>query len=346
MTLNREMLILARESRELTQRELAERIGIRQSKVSKFEAGFLIPTDDELRRLSSVLDYPLQFFEWGDRVYGFASHEMFHRIRQVPAKTLAMIHAQMNVRRMQVERLLRSVEIDGEGFRHIDPDEFDGNIQEIARAVRASWHLPPGPVRNLTQSIESAGAIVIPHDFKTRLIDAVSQWIPGLPPMMLVNTTFPMDRLRYTIAHEVGHLIMHRTIGPDAENEANTFAAELLLPSDNVKPDLFNLSLPVMASLKEYWGVSMAAILKRAGDLGCITPRHARTLWMEMSKLGYRRHEPGTVPTERPALIYELLRVHQDSLDYSLEDLAEILAENHLHTLLGGEDKPGLTVVA
>jgi len=346
VTLNREMLVLARESRLLTQTDLALMIGVPQTKVSKFEAGKMEPTEGELRQLCDALDYPPQFFEWPDRVYGFATQEMFHRIRQVPAKTLAMIHAQMNIRRMQLERLLRSVEIEGDGFRHIDPDEFDGDIAQIARAVRASWHLPPGPIRDLTLSIENAGAVVIPHDFKTRQIDAVSQWIPGLVPMMLVNVTFPMDRLRYTMAHEVGHLVMHQTIGQNAEPEANAFAAELLMPSEYVKPDLYNLTLPVMANLKEYWGVSMAAILKRAGDLGCITERHARTLWMEMSRLGYRRNEPGSVYKERPTLFYELLRVHQENLDYSIEDLADVLAENQIRALIGGPDKPPLNVVA
>lgn len=334
---NPDLLVLARESRGLTQIGLAERLGITQSKVSKMEAGLLLPCRQDLVQLAQALDYPPHFFEWPDRVYGFATHEMFHRKRQkLSVRTLAKVHAEMNIRRMQLSRLLKSTEIEGEKFRHVDPVEYDGNIEAVAQAVRASWQLPAGPIRNVTDVIEAAGGVVIQHDFGTRQIDAVSQWIPGLPPIFFVNTDFPTDRLRYTLCHEIGHIVMHSTVGPDAEREADRFAAEFLLPAREIRPALHDVSLPVLASLKRYWRVSMQALLMRARQLETITERQARTLWMQMSKLGYRLKEPIELPPEQPTLFRELLELHRTELNYSFSDLAELLAENHIRALCEG----------
>jgi Zn-dependent peptidase ImmA (M78 family) len=341
---NPDMLILARESRGLTQSALADRTGMTQSKVSKLEAGLLPVSPSDLALLARVLDYPEHFFAWHDPVYGFPAQEMFHRKRQkTTAQTLAAIHAQMNIRRMQVARLLRSAEIDGDGFRHYDPDEYNGDVEEIARLVRASWLLPSGPVKNVTEAIEHAGGIVIPHDFRTRQVDAVSQWVPGLPPIFFVNADFPADRLRWTLCHELGHILMHYTIGPDAEREADRFAAEFLLPSKIIRPQLYGLSLPVLANLKQYWKVSMQALLRHAANLGTITPRQARTLWMKMSQLGYRTHEPNEIPSEVPTLFREILDLHRTQLQYSLDDLGTYLADNHVRSLF---EHSRFTVVA
>lgn len=330
----------------MSQLELAEQLGIWQSKMSKIEAGLLEPSPSEVERLSQILDFPPPFFSWTDPVYGFATHEMFHRKRQrVTARKLSEIHAQLNLGRIRVSRLLQSAELDGDGFSRVDPDQFDGDPAEVARAVRAAWHLPVGPVNNVTDVIETAGGIVIPHDFGSRQFDAVSQWVPKLPPILFVNTNFPSDRMRFTLCHEIGHLILHRVVGPNAEEEADRFAAEFLMPARDIQHQLYDLTLPKLVALKQYWKTSMAALLKRATDLGTVTPRTARNLWMKMGKLGYRTKEPVDVPAEEPKLLRELVEFHTEELKYSLADLKEFLAANHIQSLLDGKPRH-LTVVA
>ena len=92
----------------------------------------------------------------------------------------------MNIRRMQVARLLQGVKMQPDNIPELDPEAFDGKPEEVARAVRAAWNLPRGPVHNLTATIEDAGGIVILTDFGTPLLDAVSRWVPGLPPLFSV----------------------------------------------------------------------------------------------------------------------------------------------------------------
>lgn len=331
---NPEMVVLARESQGLTQSELASLIATTQSKVSKIEAGLLEPTPRDLDAIATALDRPSSFFAWSDAVYGFGSQEMFHRKRQkATVKSLSIVHAEMNIRRMQLARLLRGVDIEANDFHRIDPDECDGDVERIAQMLRASWLVPPGPVKNVVQLIETAGAVIVPHDFRTPHVDAVSQWVPGLPPIIFANTEFPMDRLRYTLCHELGHLLMHRTVGPDAEEEADRFAAEFLMPAEQIRHSLNPLSIPILASLKLYWKVSMAALLRRASDLGTITPRQTRTLWMSMSKLKYRKSEPVEIPAERPTTFHALLAFHREELGYTFPDLRELIGDNHVKKL-------------
>lgn len=344
--LNPQMLVLAREAKSLTQSQLADLIGVTQSKISKLEAGLLQPTSHDLRALAQVLDRPENFFSWPDQVYGFGSHELFHRKRQkAKVKALNTVHAEMNIRRMQLSRLLRAAEVEVEGITPIDPDEYDGDIERIARLIRGSWLVPPGPIQDVVQLVESRGVIVIPHDFGTRHIDAVSQWVPGLPPIIFINAALQPDRLRYTICHELGHLLLHRTIEADAEREADRFASEFLMPATDILHDLYDLTVAKLASLKQYWKVSMAALLKRASDLGTITSRHARTLWMRMGSLGYRKQEPVDLSNETPAVFKSLIQFHREHLDYSPSELRILMGENNVPRL-AGDAGAHLSVVA
>jgi hypothetical protein len=190
--------------------------------------------------------------------------ELFHRKRQdVPAKTLAKIHAVINIKRIHLTRLLRAADLPECRIPKIETDDLDSSftvkrIADIARRTRALWMLPPGPIENLCGAIEDAGGVVIPCDFETLRVDAVSQWVPSLPPLFFVNNVIPQDRLRYSLAHELGHLILHQmthenadpSLTPHAEQQANAFAAELLLPEREIRPDLFDLTLPRLAVLK------------------------------------------------------------------------------------------------
>lgn len=324
------MVTAARESRGITQAELASRLGVTQGKVSKLEHGLLPISQSELNRLSQVLDYPPHFFSQNEPIYGVGTTELFHRKRQnVGSRLLGKIYAQINIRRIQLKNLLKSVDIDI-NIPRLDIDEYNGSAEDIAALVRAKWLLPRGPVQNLTKAIEDAGGIIMPFDFGTRQIDAISRSIPGLPPLFFVSPRAPGDRLRFTLCHELGHTIMHDIPHPSMEEEADRFAAEFLMSAKDIRSTLHDLSLPKLASLKRHWKVSMAALLQRASHLGTVTPRQARRFWMRMAKEGYRTREPVEldVPLEQPGLLQEIIDVHRDELNYTIRELSHLLALN------------------
>jgi Zn-dependent peptidase ImmA (M78 family)/transcriptional regulator with XRE-family HTH domain len=332
---NPNMVTVARESRGLSQSELAKRLSIAQGALSKIEGGLRSPSPELITKLSVELDYPPEFFYSPEPVFGLGVGTLYHRERQALASSvLAMIHAQVNIRRIHISRLLKSVEFPEGKIRHLDLDDYGGSPVKIAQAVRANWLLPNGPVHNITEAIENSGGIIIRFDFGTSLIDAVSQWPPDMPPLFFVNDAIPGDRLRYSLAHELAHVIMHEIQTEHMEDEANRFAAEFLMPANDIRSSLEPVTLPRLAALKSYWKISMAALLKRATDLEAISERQARTLWMKMGQAGFRRREPPEldIPIEEATLFTELMDTHRQDLGYSLSDLS-ILLTIHEHEL-------------
>lgn len=323
------MVILAREARGLTQKELAQRLTISQGQLSKVESGVLEVPDTILTKLADVLDFPEHFFAQTEPIYGPGTGEMFHRKRQsLSQKVLNKIHAELNIRRMHIATLLRGVDIDH--TFHFDDISTFANPEDVARAVRASWQMPRGPVQNLTQVIEEAGGIVVACNFKTTLLDAISRWYPKMPPLFFTNMDSSGDRLRFTLAHELGHLFLHSAPNPCMEDEANRFAAEFLMPAQDITASLYGLTLDKLASLKRHWKVAMSALLHRAQELGTISQRMAKRLWVQMSKAGYRIREPVelTVPIESPNLLQEIIGLYRGELQYSVPQLGHALALN------------------
>lgn len=347
---NREMLIVARESRSRTQTELASEASFSQAEISKFETGLKIPTEEQVSRLAARLLYPVSFFYLPESIRDFGSGCVYHRKRKsAPESSVKYLLALVNIKRIQIKQLLKAVESVAEyQFEQLDIDEHENSAAKVARALRAIWKLPPGPVQNIIRTIENAGGIVVQHDFGTDKIDALSQWLPGMPPLFLVNKRIPTDRLRFTLTHEIGHIVMHRYPTENMEREADEFAAEFLMPERDIKPQLHDVSLVKLASLKPYWRVSMNALLKRAGDLGVIQPRTKSYLWMQMGKRGYRTHEPVEIATETPSLLNELLEVHKRNLGFGPRELAEMMHATEVDVLreyLGAESEGKLRVV-
>lgn len=327
---NPEMLTLAREARGLTQSDLASATGISQSQLSKFEGGLQAVPDELLHKIASVVDYPKSLFFRSDPLKGFGVSFICHRKQSAAsAGELRKLQAQLNKLRIEVSSLLRGGQIENESrFHAMDIQEHSGGAPEIARLVRASWMLPLGPVVDLVGAVENAGGIVYRFSFGTKVIDALSQWISAETPLFFLNTDFPEDRLRFSLAREIGHVVMHRIPTADMKTEANQFASEFLMPAAEIEPDLAQMTIQKAAVMKPYWRVSMAAIIKRAADLGCITDFQYRRLFTRLGATGYRMHEPVELAAEEPSIIRQLIEIHQRDFGYSVAELARLLDLN------------------
>ena len=185
--------------------------------------------------------------------------------------------------------------------------------------------MPPGPVRNLTAIIESSGGIIFSLPLETDKFDALSLWAPKMPPVIFVNENFPGDRLRFNLAHEIGHLIMHGVPSPRQEEEADRFASEFLMPAEEIRPQLSKLTFDRLATLKTYWRISMQALIRRAHTLGLISERQQRTFFMNMSSNGWRKKEPIDIPLEKPSILRSLVDVHLKEHAYTIAELCEAI---------------------
>ena len=331
---NRHMMTLAREARRLTQAELSTLSSIAQGTLSKYETGLAQPPTDFVEDIAGVLEFPQSFFYEPGRPYGFPPFH-YRKRKKLSAKVLGRIVAQMNIRRMHVQKLRLSFDmLPTVRVPEIDADDYRRNVksrqtpEDMARTVRELWMLPKGPVQDLADLLESNGGIVIYCDFGTDLIDAMSQRIDGLPILYFVNSSSPADRVRHTLAHELGHMVMHTTTLTDdglMEDEADAFAGAFLLPADEFKAQMRTFNLPHLANMKQYWKVSMAAIAYRAGALNLITPHQSKMFWMDMGRLGFRKREPNELPRENGRLLNRMIQFHVKKLGYSNYDMCKLL---------------------
>lgn len=329
VNVNPEMVRLAREFQGMTQKELSENSKISQGHISKFEKGQLIIPHQQLKKISDVLKMPIPFFYQKGNIYGLGISNIYHRKRQsLPVQTLKQIQAVINIHTLNISSFLDSIEIKSPySFESFDIQDFGGDAMYIANLVRAHWRIPIGPINNLIDIIERASGIVIKHNFITNKFDAESRWLKedGLPPIFFLNENFPTDRMRFTLAHELAHIIMHRIPTPNMEEEANTFASEFLMPGKQILPDLVSFSIKKAARLKSKWRVSIASIIKRAKDLGVISDYQYRRMFTQLGVFGYRKREPIFLEDEKSNFIPKIIDTYKKSLGYTIDDLCNSL---------------------
>jgi Zn-dependent peptidase ImmA (M78 family)/DNA-binding XRE family transcriptional regulator len=298
------VLETARRANGLTQQQLAEAVGIRQAALSRYENETREPDDDALARIADVLGLTPDFLRHASKIRGAVAVDAHMRRRKTAKPSdWRRLEAQLNVYRLHARRLFEDIAVrTEERLPNFDPLETDPS--SAARLVRMQWHMPTGPVRSLVQWLEAAGCIVIEEDFHTRGIDGLSQWIDECP-VILLNINLPTDRKRLTLAHELGHLCLHsRDINEDIEDEANSFAAEFLMPWESIRPQLRNLTMAKLLDLKREWGVSMQALIERAWLGKLITYSQRTNFYKALSAHGWRTSEPVSeeLAPEAPAL--------------------------------------------
>lgn len=341
MVINPQMIVLAREYRGLTQEALAKMLFVGQARIAKIEGGIQDDIPEELfDRICSKLEFPPQFFCQKEDLIGFGSSSYFYRKKaRITALDRKKIHGVVNLLRINLKKMLQSIDIESKRtLPKLDIDDYGGSASKVAQAVRVFWSMPDGPVQNLTALMENAGIIIIPVDFHTRELDATALRINEMPPLIFININMPGDRWRFTLAHELAHLILHDVPYEEMEDEADTFAAELLLPESELKPQfsrLDNIRLVDLANLKPYWKTSMGALLMRASGLGVITENQKRHLWSSISKLGWRLKEPNPIEVETPNTFRKILDFFVSNLQYEKNELSKMLMLNprDLHEL-------------
>ena len=329
------MLVLARESRGITQAELADvmtrhsgETPVSQGYISKAEAGRLEVTGSRLSLYATALGYPPGVLCADPQLHGVGVGLVHHRKRaSLGAPALRRIHAELALARLQTRALLALAGTEHHHrFHRIVVDDFD-TASDAAITLRREWGLAPGAVPQLIRLIEGAGGLVLVRDLGSRELDAVTQWMDGDPPLFVISALAPADRFRFSLAHELGHVIMHDEPGLTAlqERQADEFASEFLLPADAIRAELKRdrLDLPRLLTLKHRWGVSMAALLRRAATLGIVTDWQYRNLMVEMSALGYRTQEPSDLVRENPRFIPALVADLRDDRGYHLDQLAD-----------------------
>lgn len=322
---NPEMLIMGRESRGYSQSYVASEAGVSQGYLSKGENGLIDVSGERLEAIARTLRYPVDFFVQQEHTAGVEA--LFHRrLRSVKASDLKQIQAQINVTRVQVKRLMRGIAVDAPyAFPRLDVDEV-GGPERAAQLVRRAWVLPLGPVINVVRTIEAAGGVVVPISISTDKISAAAQWPPDEDrPYFFVNAAHSGERQRFSLAHEIAHMVLHAYPEQEQEEQADRFASEFLMPEAEIRPQLKGrLNVARLIDLKRYWRVSMAALIRRAGQLGILDPTRVTSMYKMLSARGWRKVEPMPLPPEQPEVLWGVIETHRRDHGYTVEELSRL----------------------
>lgn len=319
------VIATVRRSRGLTQAQLATQAGITQAALSRYEGNLREPDSESVVRLAEALGVTPGFLNRARGVFGAMAVDAHMRRRRTAKATVwKQLEAELNEIRLHCSLLDDHVNL---GAAHTVPrfDPVDVMPDEAARLVRMQWRMPIGPVRNLIGWMEAAGCWIAEREWGTNRIDGLSQWISDRP-VVLANASMPTDRKRLTLAHELGHLVLHSNeIVEDVEQQANSFAAEFLMPREVIRPRLRNLKIESLASLKREWGVSMAALIERSYSLGLLKQESRSSLYKQFSSRGWRTREPISEELEpEVATIASLVGEQLRAGGLSDEEIAEL----------------------
>lgn len=332
------MLVLVRTARGLTQADVAKKSDLSQGLLSKAETGSVALDDRRLERVAQALDVPVARLTSSVPPNSVLSACAFHRKRStLPVSDAKRVRALLDLTRLQTEGLVDELAPSLELPRQSPSPDGYTSPEDIAGAVRQTLGSPSGPLPNLVSLVEGLGVLMLTRDLGAPRIDAIGSWPEGRRPLFLLNFAAPADRKRFTLAHELGHTVMHPVPAPDQESEADRFASELLMPAADIRLQLDDLSLARLAVLKQTWRVSMAALVRRARDIGTISDYEYKRINIEFSTAGYRTREPVDIEDETPTLIADIVR-RRLAAGESFAQLARMVYQNEqeFKTLYGG----------
>ena len=293
-------------ARRLTQVQLASMVDVSPATISKWRAGTQAPERDALERLSGVVNVTPEWFTRAPAAK--LSLPLFRSNASAHVAARAMLEARLEWAQDVATALMEYVDypdVNLPSRDYTDPEEITNeDIEKVASECRDLWRLGRSAIQDLALAVEGAGVIVVREETGIAQIEGLSAWseVLGRPLILLSADKNNGYRSRFDLAHEVGHLVLHRQIQRTTDNarhkmmeaQAHRFAGAFLLPAETfasevrVPPTLDDLLL-----LKRRWGASAAAIIMRLKALELLDEDGVLVLFKRRSARWGAKSEPG-----------------------------------------------------
>lgn len=301
---NGERLKSARLYRGKTITELADEAEITKQAISQFENGKATPSIETLLKIMNVLSFPREYFYQIDNE---ETVNTFFRALLTTSKKDQLIQVTRTKTLAKIYKFLEEY-IDFPEFKIAELESENIDIENIAMKLRNHWELGANPITNIINVMEKNGVVVSCFTTNENKIDAFTQIhkINGVerPFVVLGDDKESAVRRQFSIAHELGHIVLHNNSIDVSEltkeeyrameDEANDFAAAFLLPKESFTEDVLQYpnKLEFYVELKKKWKVSISAMIIRAFRLNVITHNQYQYLMKQLSKKGWRTKEP------------------------------------------------------
>lgn len=323
----------ARTSRRMSISDLSEMLEVSKQLVSQYETGKTSPSMGKLNEISKILKYPVSFFYKPIHKNDSASSIVFFRSNKtakVKSKNAAKEKMEIFCEIVSYlenyvnlpETNLPKMEYENEDLMPLSVEE----IENYAMGLRKAWGLGVGPIDNLMVEVQKNGIHVSKISLNLEKIDAFSVWMNNKSYIFLNDDKNTNARIRFDIAHELGHLLMHADyytnedfekspIKQKLELEANMFAGAFLMPRQTFEKDVFSSSIDHFIQLKCKWKASIGSMIYRCEELGILSENQIKYLKDQMKKRSYWRREPldNEMPVEKPFMCKQAIQLLLDN---------------------------------
>lgn len=301
-----ERLIQVLAARGLSQVELASMVGVSPATISKWKTGQQAPEAEALVSLSKVTDVSP---EWFTRPLPERCSLPLYRSN---ASALAAARTKLGARlewaqdiALALSEFVDFPDVNLPIRSFTNPEQItSADIEQAACECRDLWGLGRRAIPDLAMAVEGAGVILVREETGIATIEGLSAWSPALQrPMVLLSADKGNAfRSRFDLAHELGHLILHkgieRSTDPDRyklmEDQAHFFAGAFLLPAESFAADVKTpVTLDSLLLVKQRWGVSVGAMIMRLFALRVIDSNAKAQLFKRRSARWGAKAEPG-----------------------------------------------------
>jgi len=329
-----ERLQVAREFKGLSQKELSDEVAASPALVSLCEAGKKNPSRDLVEAFGAVLGFEPEFFYFEIKDVFREEQCSFRHRRSTPERIKNKIRAHATLVGLVIEHLRSSFRFPAQDIPEVPASLSSAEeIEAAAEKSRSYWKLSlDSPIMQVGRVLERAGVIVVPHlSEEVRKVDAFSRC--GPTAIIILNQSIKStSRWNFDIAHECGHLVMHKGIHTgslETEAAADRFASAFLMPRNVFAREFHaspSFSWPHIFALKRRWRTSAAAIVRRAYELrllGAVEYRKAYKYmaWKKWPTLG----EPEEPSFQAPELLVTALDSLGTKVKMTLEALRKEL---------------------
>jgi Zn-dependent peptidase ImmA (M78 family)/transcriptional regulator with XRE-family HTH domain len=320
-----ERLKEARLARGLFKKSLADMIGVTGWAITKYEDGDDKPQQDKVDALATHLAFPREFFFvpawpetldpvlWRSRASETKSaREMTEQRMRWLCELFSFLEEEVDFPATNLPDFNLS-----DDPRQITPEQ----VERVALDLRRHWGLRQMPIPDMALALENAGIPVVALEISSDKQDGVSFWSNRLKRFFVGINTYNVSasRARFDAAHELGHAALHANVTSQQsrdpamhkimEQQAHRFAAAFLFPKEAFLAEVGAVSLDYFSDLKKRWGMSIAAMIFRAYDLGLIDDVDRASLYQNMTRRRWRGplREPfdshTDMPLERPRML-------------------------------------------
>lgn len=318
-------LALARKRKGWTLTRLADETGLSTKSLSMYENGHQVPSELVLESLAKHLDVRQEFLRDHDLDEVPVDAVSFRALSKMTART-----RDRGLASGRIAMLINGWIEDRYDLPVPDIPSLTAHDPELAAIeVRSRWGLGERPIGNMIHLIEAHGVRVYSLTHDNRALDAYCVTWQSQPYIFLGHQKTP-ERSRFDAAHELGHLVLHgedlEPHGPQAEAQANRFAAAFLMPkADVMAQGLVNATAAQILGAKARWAVAAMALTHRLNELGLMTEWAYRSTCVDLSRMGYRSGEKGGLAAhESSQLLTKVLRDLRAS-GRGLTDIADSL---------------------